>query len=237
MRAGDLVATWAAAADAPPERAALTVLAGVGGVAVSELISWPSGRCDAALLAATAEVASGPLAMTAACPACGERVEAHADVADLLADAPADHPDRVEVTVAGRVLHVRAPSGADLAAAGAASTVEAARDLLLAACAAGSDGRPVTPGELAPDAVAAVADAVAALDPQAAVEVALACPGCGHAWGAMLDAGAFLLAAADARARALLDDVHRLAGAYGWSHGEVLALPDAVRRHYLALVA
>ena len=44
---------------------------------------------------------------------------------------------------------------------------------------------------------------------------------------------AFLWDEVDVRARRLLDEVHALAGAYGWSEQRILALSEARRRAYL----
>jgi hypothetical protein len=53
---------------------------------------------------------------------------------------------------------------------------------------------------------------------------------------AQLDAGVLLWDEIDARARALLAEVHTLASAYGWSEGEILSLGAARRASYLAMV-
>jgi hypothetical protein len=76
---------------------------------------------------------------------------------------------------------------------------------------------------------------MAAADPRADVELALACPACAHEWTAAFDAAAFLWSELDAWTRRTLHDVHTLATAYGWTEAEVLALGR--RRHvYLELV-
>jgi hypothetical protein len=53
---------------------------------------------------------------------------------------------------------------------------------------------------------------------------------------ATFDAGSLLWEEIDARARALLAEVHQLAAAYGWSEGQILALSDRRRAVYLDLV-
>ena len=54
---------------------------------------------------------------------------------------------------------------------------------------------------------------------------------------AQLDAGAVLWDEIDARARALLGEVHLLAAAYGWTEREILALGAERRASYLSMVA
>jgi hypothetical protein len=73
-----------------------------------------------------------------------------------------------------------------------------------------------------------------ALDPGADVELALSCRE--HAWTAPFDIAAMLWDEVDARARALLAAVHVLAGAYGWSESEVLALSEQRRSAYLEMI-
>ena len=91
-------------------------------------------------------------------------------------------------------------------------------------------------GELPEALAAAVAERMAAADPQAAARVALRCPACAHEWEAPIDAGAFLWAELDAWARRTLHEVHVLASAYGWSEEAILALGPR-RRVYLELAA
>jgi len=89
-----------------------------------------------------------------------------------------------------------------------------------------------------PDAVIdALSTALAALDPQAAIRVALRCPACDAGWDADFDIGAFLWSELDAWAQRTLCDVHELALRYGWSESEVLALTPARRARYLAIGA
>ena len=73
-------------------------------------------------------------------------------------------------------------------------------------------------------------------DPQAATELALDCAACGHQWNEVFDAGHFLLHALDDWAQRLLDQVHVLAKAYGWTEQTVLALPPMRRARYLERV-
>ncbi|MGW0209347.1 hypothetical protein ACWDZ8_27315, partial [Streptomyces sp. NPDC003233] len=82
-----------------------------------------------------------------------------------------------------------------------------------------------------------VAQAAAAADPAADIRLNLACPACGHAASAELDIASYLWAELDAWARGTLQDVHLLAGHYGWSESEILALSPLRRRYYLELCA
>jgi hypothetical protein len=61
------------------------------------------------------------------------------------------------------------------------------------------------------------------------------CEACGHEGSAQLDAGELLWDEIDARAHALLGEVHQLARAYGWTESEILGLSAARRAAYLSM--
>ena len=83
----------------------------------------------------------------------------------------------------------------------------------------------------------AAEERLAAADPGAELELALACPSCDHRWTQDLDPVAFLWAEIDGWARRLAGEVHVLAAAYGWGEAEILALSPLRRRLYLEAVA
>jgi hypothetical protein len=92
-----------------------------------------------------------------------------------------------------------------------------------------------------PDAVlraleTAMADTVAAADPQAEIELALTCPACGLLWRTPFDVVNFLWQEIDAWAASLLGEVHILASNYGWSERDILALSPLRRAYYLDLI-
>jgi phage FluMu protein gp41 len=176
---------------------------------------------------------------------CGERIELPLDLTELLA-APAHVPGTpghaLTVATTGGALHVRfrLPNGADQeAAARLAGDLARAGDRLLARCivaVADEQGRAV-PAESAIEQLRApLVDAFRALDPAAETVATIECPACGHATAASLDAYT-LLAGELARTEQILLDVSRLARAHHWSEAEILALPVARRRRYLALLA
>ena len=75
-----------------------------------------------------------------------------------------------------------------------------------------------------------------AADPWAELTLGIRCPACGHEDGAAFDIAAYLWEEIDSHARQLLDDIHTLATAYGWTEPDILALSDARRAAYLARV-
>jgi hypothetical protein len=82
-----------------------------------------------------------------------------------------------------------------------------------------------------------VESALELADPLADVSFDFICELCGHAWAASFDIAQYLWEEVEAQAMRLLDEVHSLAQAYGWSESEILALPETRRAAYLARVS
>ena len=180
-----------------------------------------------------------------ACPACREAMDLGLAVDDLMLapyeDAPPAHETDVDAGEGRRWRATfRLATGADLEAAGSATVSRSSADgarVLLDRCllaAEDEDGRPLAPPWPAPFAEA-VGDAMRARDPQADLGFDLACPACGGAVEAELDAGAFLARRLTTPAR-LLREVHALALRYHWSERDALALTPQRRAAYLQLL-
>jgi hypothetical protein len=75
-----------------------------------------------------------------------------------------------------------------------------------------------------------------AADPLAEIVLEFECPECKECFTETLDLASFLFSELDGRVRRLLLDVHTLAGFYGWSEAEILALSPARRNFYLQQV-
>jgi hypothetical protein len=229
-----LLAAWDAARGQPAWRRPLLVAAALDGGPAPE--GRPLGELNARLLALAADWFTDRLDGVVPCAHCGERLELQLPVRQALSLAPYP-PDPQPFTVDGEGWRVatRLPTPADLAAAAEADDgVEGAQDLLL--------GRLVVAVEPAgaladPAVVEAVDAALAERDPLGALTVSVACPDCGHTDSATVDVGAWWWTLAEARIRRIVEEVHRLARAYGWSEPEVLAVSPHRRAWYLELVA
>ncbi len=162
------------------------------------------------------------------CPHCGARLEFRLDLATLLADyTPA--PARVDLDG----LAVRPPTSRDLALITRQPDPEQAALALLKRCLlTAPEGPP-------PDLAARLPQLEATLeaaDPLSALVLDFHCEVCGQRWADALDIPALLWEEIEAGARRLLDQVHLLAGAYGWREGDILALSDARRAAYIERV-
>jgi hypothetical protein len=144
-----------------------------------------------------------------------------------------------DVTEPSEPVRFRLPCPLDLAHAARAADAGAARRVLLERCVleAQRDGAPCAAAELPEAATIAIAAAMEYADPLADIGLALQCPACGAAWTATLEPDRFVLAAVERAARDVMQEVHVLARAYGWTEAETLALGRARRGAYIELAA
>jgi hypothetical protein len=98
------------------------------------------------------------------------------------------------------------------------------------------DGAEIAVEDLPPEVVAAVSERMAEADPQADVQLALACPQCEHHWHTPLDIVSFFWSEINALALRLLNDIHTLASAYGWKEADIVAMAPTRRQAYLELI-
>ena len=77
---------------------------------------------------------------------------------------------------------------------------------------------------------------IEALDPQAEIRINLSCPDCSHHWDVLFDIASFLWIEINDWAERMLQTVHKLAKAYGWSEREVLNLSPVRRQLYLGML-
>lgn len=168
------------------------------------------------------------------CPECGDAQEFELSAGDLLAAVGTAAPPET-IRRDGWTLALRPLDSRDLAAvAGAADGERAAAKLAERAIAV--VGRPPRaaastpiPRRLRSAAERRVEEREAAAD----LALRLRCTGCGAAWTAAFDIGAHFWLEIDARAHRLIDEVAALAGRFGWSEADLLAMPASRRRAYL----
>jgi hypothetical protein len=176
--------------------------------------------CDFALLELRRRLFGPLMAAHLDCPHCGEALEFEIDT-----DGFAPPPDDGAPLVAGG-LRFRLPDAGDIAAAGSAASGAAAMRLLARRCC-------LDEGEISDAAIADWDSALETCTHAAAIRVQAACVACGAAFSEVLDVASFLWDELDARADTLFDDVHLLAGRYGWCEADILAMSAARRAAYL----
>jgi hypothetical protein len=233
----ELLSMWECGEGARPSRRALALLSGAAPETAAEgLAEMSVGRRDAALLSLRERLFGSAFTGVTTCPACGEEIEIAFDAEEVRREVGG--ATSVRIVDGEYEVEARLPSSADLAAIDAIVDLDAARECLFARCVvqATRGGETIEAGDVPESAVALVARAMAALDPQADVQLALACPSCAHAWREPFDVATFLWSEVSAFARRLLGDVHDLARAYGWSEQAILDLSPARRNAYLEIV-
>jgi hypothetical protein len=212
------------------------------GHAVGALARVGIGERDADLLALRAAVFGDKIVGLAACGECGENVELTFTVADITVASTADRAEEVPLDMTvdadGYEIRVRPLDSLDLEAILGMPDVPSARMVLLrrSVLAANRQGTAVAAEDLPADVLDAVEERLAAADPQADVQLALCCPGCGATWQQAFDIVSFLWAEVDAWARRTVREVHLLASAYGWPERDILGMSAPRRRAYLDLV-
>src|SRR5690242_19842049 len=184
MEAATIVAVWETARRQYPVERALTLLAaGFPGRSRDELARLAIGERDRLLFQLREQLFGARLPLQASCPACRESSEFEVAIRDLVLE-PAAGPLTVEVD--GAAIRFRLPASADVTRALAIADRVQARRALIETCVVGGS----TP--LGDAALAAVAAAMEANDPQAELWFSLSCTACGHAWRALLDIGELL---------------------------------------------
>lgn len=183
------------------------------------------------LLAAAWRMAAGSrIVDSLTCSSCGARFDVDFDLDDVVADVRASagaFPSVDGVYALPSGARFRLPTGEDERAVLGLAEDEA-ETALLARCVVGGEP-PSDTSEL----VAAMEQVGEGID----VEFDVPCAECAAAHRVRFQMQDYLLGAFAADRSGLVDDVHRLAAAYRWSLSEILALPRARRRAFVALLA
>lgn len=206
----------------------LLVLSAVFPSQSEDYADWSLGRRNRALFELHAACFGLHLRGWSACSRCGEKVEFDIDAGLLTTATPGDSSSD-GVVIRGE--RYRLPTSRDLAGA-LSCDLEIVALRLLDRCRIG-DGSVSDWDEIA---LRDAGETLAAADPLAETRLALDCPSCAHQWNDVLDIGCFVWAEIESRARRVLEEVHTLASAYGWSEAETLSLSAARRASYMRMV-
>jgi hypothetical protein len=236
----DLLDAWERGrAAAPSARALLLLQAAWPEHSADELAQLTLGRRNELLLTLRERCLGAAIVGIARCPRCGDAVEVGFEHAQMGVDAavdtlPLDAPTH-ELQFGNYIARFRLPNSADLRGLGdAVDEITLGRRLVERCMIEVRRGTTRCAPRTWPDElVEAVADRMGELDPHADITLAVQCASCAHEWQQALDVGEFLYSEFSARARRLLDEIVRLAAAFGWSEREILALPPARRQSYL----
>ena len=173
---------------------------------------------------------------TIQCPQCQDDLELSFQLRDVWASVADPASGEYTLSPEGYEVTFRLPNSLDVIAA-----IEAggdARQRIFEACILQAyKNQADCPAERLPTHVqAAVIDQMAEVDSQADVEFALTCPECGRQWETSFDIVTFLWSELHRWACRTLQDVHRLALAYGWSEANILGMSATRRQLYLEML-
>jgi hypothetical protein len=230
LEATQVLSVWDRAVRATPrERARLLLEVALPGRDADELDHLSLARRDRALTSLRAALFGRAFEGFVECPACAERLE-------VALELPESEPEALETRSfrSREGYEFRAPEDSDLDAIRAAPGIAAAMRMLLDRCCIAAPGN--TPAEWSDTQVAEIEAGLAALHADDELHGGFTCAACGHTWESSLDPMTFLWEEVEALAIHLLQSVHRLAAAYGWSERDILALPAGRREAYLAFL-
>ena len=238
LSAFELLKVWEEGQGGPSYRQAFLLLAAACPEQSPEALSRLSiGRRNARLLSLRERTFGSRLEALVTCPGCAERLELDLRTTELLVNAPEDEETApLSVETDGYTIRFRLPDSTDLVDVGGMDT-NTLRDHILSRCLLSirRGCEEVSLAQLPEDAAGAVAEKMAQADPDADITFAVTCPACGHTWQAMFDIVTFFWCEITAWSHRILQEVHLLASAYGWSEADILALSPWRRRCYLEM--
>lgn len=244
LTAPALLQAWERAlGTAPPGRARVLLQHAWPEVDPAVWDDMPIGTRDAWLLRLHEALFDAEIDTLAACPTCGETLQTLLPPAGLIPRSadPAPGAGAVQPVLTlhtdGYELAYRLPCYRDLAEI-AHAPPDLGASQLLARCvvAVRHSNGPADAADLPVAVIESLQQAMADADPGADLSIGLHCPACGHDFERRLDVDHHVWDELDDWAEQTLIDVHLLAGAYGWSEAEILALSGARRAHYITLV-
>ena len=195
---------------------------------------WPLGRRNQALAEMYRECFGPKLQGWTECGHCAEKLEFEIDCLSLIERQ--NHANADPVFVRGGAF--RAPTSRDLARVAHEPDSESAARLLMQSCRLLGDGSEdsVPTAGWTPIDCEELGMRVAEADPLVEILLSFECPACKTAREQALDLPEFIWAQLEGVAKRILHEIHILAGAYGWSEDQILALSDSRRSLYLQMV-
>ena len=196
------------------------------------------GSRDACLLSVRERLFGSRLVNNAECPQCARRIEWEQDISDIVVEPPnqpAAQHSRLEID--DYRLDFRLPNSIDMAELEGSSATVALQQLLKRCILSAEHAGAICDIDQLPEPVIqALNQRIEELDPQAEIRINLTCPECSHRWEVFFDIAGFLWAEINEWAEHMLQTIHKLARAYGWTEGDILALSPVRRQLYLGMV-
>jgi hypothetical protein len=240
LSTAELIAAWEVGVGQCAARRVLTLLEAACDEATTpeQITQLSIGQCDERLLWLREQIFGPRLNALSACPECRETVEFGINAADIRVSPISDSIEAIHLEHQDYDVRFRLPNCSDIASLDASADDKINRERLLERCVLNVQhkGADVSAERLPAEVVSAISERMAQADPQVDVQLALACPQCGHQWNSPLDIMSFFWSELHAWALRLLHEIHLLASAYGWRQTDILSM-SATRRHaYLEMI-
>ena len=239
LNSATLFAAWERGLPQDPVQRALTLLTTAWPErSADEWASTTIGERDEYLLRLRDEMFGSEIEATTACAACSERLVLSFTTHSIRAAPPAlpEKDGRFRLRLSGYQIAYRLPTSADLIAV-TENPEGSGREILLRRCVDVSrNEQPVDPSQLPERVLKQLIKRMAAADPQAEVQIQLACPACEHRRSVVFDILSYLWSEIDDWAHRLLIEVHALASAYGWSETAIMTMSARRRNLYLQMI-
>jgi len=235
-----LLAIWERGRNQHPVDQALTILNFASPDQTrSELAELSIGQRDTRLLSLREQLFGGTLHCAGTCPDCNEPVDISFAIKEIQVHSTVSDQQGTELTWDDLQITYRPPNSRDLAAIASCTNDRSAEKVLIERCMVKikRNGLPIEANELSEEAIRKTEQAIAECDPQAEILLDINCPECGSQWQQLFDIANFLWIEISVQAKRLLQEVHTLAKAYGWTEMDVLKLSDIRRQIYLEMVA
>lgn len=233
-----LLEIWEQGQNQHPLDQALTILTATSGSqSRKELAELNIGQRDRLLLALRERFFGKILHCDGTCPACDKPVEISFSTHDIQTRPP--EQQKTELIMGNYQIGYRLPNSFDLAAVTACTNENSAKKILIERCLVKilHNGKLITADELPNEIIDKTEQVISEQDPQSEILLDLNCPECGSQWQVLFDIATFLWTEIAVKAKRLLQDVHALARAYGWSETDILKLSDNRRQIYLEMAS
>src|SRR5262249_4245606 len=194
LNAQQLLAVWESGqGPSPAERALALLAAACPATSLKSLAELSIGQRDARLLRLREWAFGSQLAGIADCPQCGERLEMIFAADDIRAGEENESSEPLSLGVEDYEISFRLPNSSDLMAAPKGGDRNAIKQTLIERCVLRADrrGAAAVIAQLPESVIISISERMAEADPQADVQLALDCPGCGHQWRAVFDIVSF----------------------------------------------
>lgn len=188
------------------------------------------GECHQHLLNIRTTLFGNLLECLADCPECKETLEFTLDADDWTSQTEAAQDFTIQID--DKTQSFRLVTLADLKQAAQEATPAKASKILIQQCLTTPENHWDTI-DLSDDTLEALAEQLKRHDPSAEWLVNLSCPACEASWQMSFNITAFLWDEIQTYVKELMQQIHCLAQAYGWSENTILKLSDQRRQYYL----